>query len=84
MNVADPGLPAAAPYMGLISITIYLLFIGLSWWCLQEFRFDVLLRRPKSPQAKLLQIFLSIALGYQLARFFLDYLEVSLGLQRMF
>lgn len=83
MNPLDPAM-AAARYMGLISIFVYLLFIALSWWALQEFRFDVLLRRPKSPQGKMLQIFLSIALGYELARFFLDYLQISLGLQRMF
>jgi uncharacterized integral membrane protein (TIGR02327 family) len=70
--------------MGLVTIVVYLLFIALSWWALQEFRFDVLLRRPKSPQGKLLQIFLSIVLGYGLGRFFLDYLQISLGLQRMF
>ncbi|KIL40627.1 membrane protein [Gordoniibacillus kamchatkensis] len=75
---------AAARYMGLINIFVYLLFIALSWWALQQFRFDVLLRQPKSAQGKMLQIFLSIALGYELARFFLDYLQYSLGLQRMF
>jgi uncharacterized integral membrane protein (TIGR02327 family) len=83
MNPFDPALEGAR-YMGLVNIFVYLLFIGLSWWALQEFRFDVLLRRPKSAQSKLLQIFLSVALGYQLARFFLDYLQYSLGLQRMF
>jgi uncharacterized integral membrane protein (TIGR02327 family) len=84
MNMTPNPVLAGAQYMGLISIAIYLIFIALSWWALQEFRFDVLLRRPKSTQSKLLQIFLSIALGYQLGRFFLDYLQFSLGLQRMF
>jgi uncharacterized integral membrane protein (TIGR02327 family) len=83
MNEFDP-VYAASRYMGLVTIVVYLLFIALAWWALQELRFDVLLRRPKSPMGKLLQIFLSIALGYELGRFFLDYLQVSLGLQRMF
>jgi uncharacterized integral membrane protein (TIGR02327 family) len=83
MDTLEPAY-GAARYMGLLSIFVYVLFIGLSWWALQEFRFDVLLRRPKSPQSKLLLIFLSIVLGYQLGSFFLTYLQYSLGLQRMF
>lgn len=83
MDLLEPAY-GAARYMGLLNILVYLLFIGLSWWTLQEVRFDVLLRRPKSPQSKLLQIFLSIALGYQLGNFFMSYLQYSLGLQRIF
>jgi uncharacterized integral membrane protein (TIGR02327 family) len=79
-------LPAlsAAPYLAIIYIVIYLLFIALAWWALQEFRFDVLLKRPKSGPAKLLQILLSIALGYLVASFFIQYLNFSIGLNQMF
>lgn len=69
---------------GLINIWIVLTFIGFSWWALQGLKFDAAFKRPKSIQAKLLQIFLSIALGYQLARFVIDYLQWSTWIPGMF
>jgi uncharacterized integral membrane protein (TIGR02327 family) len=78
-----PALSGAA-YMAVIYIGVYLLFIALSWWALQEFRFDLLLKRPKSTPAKLLQILLSIALGHMVASFFMQYLNLSVGLKLMF
>lgn len=71
-------------YMSLIYIGIYLLFIVLSWWALQEFRIDLFLKRPRSTPAKLLQILLSIALGQLVASFFMQYLNLSVGLKLMF
>lgn len=62
---------------GAFSIVIMLVCIGLSWWALQSFRIDVFLKNPKGPQAKLLQILLSLALGYETARFILDYFHWS-------
>jgi uncharacterized integral membrane protein (TIGR02327 family) len=78
------ALSRAVPYMAIINIGLYLLCIALSWWALQEFRFDVLLKRPKSPQAKLLQILLAIALGHLAASFFMQYLGLSVGLNSIF
>lgn len=74
----------AIPYMAIVNIGLYLLCIALSWWALQEFRFDVLLKHPKSPQAKLLQILLAIALGHLVAGFFMQYLGLSVGLNGIF
>jgi uncharacterized integral membrane protein (TIGR02327 family) len=78
------ALSRAVPYMAIINIGLYLLCIALSWWALQEFRFDVLLKRPKSPQAKLLQILLAIALGHLTASFLMQYLGLSVGLNGIF
>jgi uncharacterized integral membrane protein (TIGR02327 family) len=78
------ALSRAVPYMAIINIGLYLVCIALSWWALQEFRFDVLLKRPKSPQAKLLQILLAIALGHLTASFFMQYLGLSVGLNSIF
>lgn len=69
---------------GLISIILCIAFIGLSWWALQAFHFEKVLKRPNSAQAKLLQIFLSIVMGYELSRFFLDYLNWSLVFGNLF
>ncbi|UJF33264.1 DUF1146 family protein [Paenibacillus hexagrammi] len=67
-----------------LHIMIYLICIGVSWWALQEFRFDVLLKRPKSAPAIMLQILLSIALGQLVASFFIQYLGLSIGFGNMF
>ncbi|MBP1157836.1 MULTISPECIES: DUF1146 family protein [unclassified Paenibacillus] len=69
---------------GLLNIALVLVFIGVSWWSLQELKLESILKRPKSTQAKLLQILLSIALGYQTARFVIDYLEWSTWFSGMF
>lgn len=69
---------------GLISILVALVCMALAWWALQQFRFDLFLKQPKSPAAKMLQVLLSIALGYQIARFILDYFNWSNMLKGMF
>jgi uncharacterized integral membrane protein (TIGR02327 family) len=63
---------------GMINILISIVCIWCAWWALQNFRIDVFLRQPKSPQAKLLMIFLSIVIGYTVARFVIDYLSWSM------
>lgn len=69
---------------GMMNIVIALVCIGLSWWGLQEFKLDAFLKRPRSKQAKLLQIFISVALGYQVTRFIVDYFHWSTWLSGMF
>lgn len=69
---------------GLVSIVVVLLCMGLSWWALQQFRFDLFLKQPKSAPAKMLQVLLSVALGYQIARFVLDYFHWTQLLKGMF
>lgn len=78
----DVAYTVAVSSMGYILLS--LLCIAFSWWGLQQLRLDKLLKNPKSPQAKLLQIFFSIALGYTIARFFLDYFNWSAMLKGMF
>ncbi|MDA5108138.1 MULTISPECIES: DUF1146 family protein [Brevibacillus] len=69
---------------GVVSIILTVLFIALSWWGLQAIRFDLFLKKPDSAQAKLLQILLSLVIGYEVARFFLDYLGWSLMIGQVF
>ncbi|TDF93534.1 DUF1146 family protein [Paenibacillus piri] len=69
---------------GLLNIVIVLICIGCSWWALQEIQLEKIMRRPRSVQSKLLQILLSIALGYQVARFVIDYFHWSTWLPGMF
>jgi len=69
---------------GVVSIILTVLFIALSWWGLQAIRFDLFLKKPDGAQAKLLQILLSLVIGYEVARFFLDYLSWSLIIGQVF
>lgn len=71
----------------LIQIGLVIVCIGLAWYGIQQIRLELFLRNPKSGAAKILQILLSIALGYQVARFTIDYISWSLswsGLSMMF
>ena len=71
-------------YSSVIGITLSILSIGITWWALQILRFDIFTHSPKSPQAKTLQIILSIVIGYQLAKFFIEYLGWSMNLKVLF
>jgi uncharacterized integral membrane protein (TIGR02327 family) len=69
--------------IAVINILVAIVFIALSWWALQAFRFDLFVHKIDSAQAKLLQILLSIFIGYGVARFFMDYLGWSLMLREL-
>lgn len=58
----------------LLSIVSHLLFIGMSWWALQALDFERFLRKNRVAQARLLYLFLAIAIGSAVSNFFLDYL----------
>ncbi|WP_339322570.1 DUF1146 family protein [Paenibacillus sp. FSL W8-0194] len=70
--------------MGLISMIVSLVCIGLSWWALQNLKLDLFIRFPKSPQGKLLHLLLAIILGHFVAKFLLDYLNWSQMIKYMF
>ncbi|BAB07470.1 BH3751 [Halalkalibacterium halodurans C-125] len=65
----------------LIHIVVHVMFLAAVWWALQSFKFDLFVKNPKSPQAMLLMIFVTIALAYLVSSFFLQYLESSLMLR---
>jgi uncharacterized integral membrane protein (TIGR02327 family) len=69
---------------GMLNIFITLICIGCSWWAIQELQLEKILKRSRSVQSKLLQILLSIALGYQVARFIVDYFHWSTWFSGMF
>lgn len=71
-------------YTSLLAITISIFCIAITWWSLQALKFDKLMNRPKGSQAKALQIILSVVIGYQLAKFLIDYLSWSTNLKSLF
>jgi uncharacterized integral membrane protein (TIGR02327 family) len=68
---------------GIFSIILTVICIWIAWWALQGFRFDIFMRRPGGPQAKVLQILISVIIGYLVASFIIDYLEWSLVLKQL-
>ncbi|AZP03249.1 DUF1146 family protein [Jeotgalibaca ciconiae] len=65
---------------GLLKLISHMLFIFLSFWALKAVRIEKWIRKNHIPEARILYVFLSIALGYLVSSFFLDFLEVSRNL----
>lgn len=68
----------------LINICFSLICIVFSWRILINIRFEEWMRIKKPIYTKLLLILLSIALGHQLATFFIDYLGWSRLISQVF
>jgi len=68
----------------MMGMLLSIFFIGLSWWVLQVFKFDLFIRYPNSTQAKLLQLILAVVLGHGVTLFFLDYIKWSGFLKYLF
>lgn len=69
---------------GLFSIFVTLGCILLSWNLLQDLKLDALIKHPRSPRARLLQVVFAIVLGHLVARFFLDYWEWAGAMKWLF
>lgn len=69
---------------GIVHILLSITFIGLSWWALQIVRWDRILSKPNSAQAKLLIIFISIIFGLFLTEFFVSYFNWSSLIKYLF
>jgi uncharacterized membrane protein YwzB len=72
------GSQAMAALNGIFPLLVMVIGIMLAWWCLQEFRLDLFLRRPRSAQAIWFRIVLAVVLGHQFSRFFIDYFNWAL------
>jgi len=68
----------------LVNIVLSLACIGLAWWVLQAVKWDLFLRRPDGPQARLLIVLLALLVGSSVAAFLSDYLGWSLLLHTLF
>lgn len=65
-------------------LIVHLLFLILTWWAIQSFKFDLFVKNPQSARAKVLMIFITIAISSSVADFFLNYLNSSLRLPNLF
>lgn len=78
------SVPTSVGMNGLTAILVSLACIVLSWWALQNLKLDLIIKHPKGPQGKLLQLLLAIVLGRFVAAFILDYLGYTQMLRYMF
>ncbi|WP_018923162.1 DUF1146 family protein [Salsuginibacillus kocurii] len=68
----------------IVHIAVNLLVLVLVWWSLQAFKFELFVRDPESPQAKILTVLVTLGLTYLVSEFFLEYLNWSLMLRFLF
>lgn len=69
---------------GLISMVSHIIFIIITWRLLQEVRFEGIFKKSKVFEARLFLIFVTIAIGTTVSRFFLDFLIWSQQLVNLF
>ncbi|WP_208590745.1 DUF1146 family protein [Gracilibacillus suaedae] len=69
---------------GLIGMLSHLIFIVITWQVLQALNFDELFRKNKVFEARILVIFITIAIGSTVSNFFLDFLKWSQQLIYLF
>ncbi|WP_256759176.1 DUF1146 domain-containing protein [Cohnella sp. WQ 127256] len=69
----DAGLFEMAGWNGVFSIFVTLGCVVVAWIVIQEINFDKILRQPRGPRARVLQLLLAVGLGQLVAQFVLDY-----------
>lgn len=77
-------LPSSVAVGGLTAIIVSLVSIAVAFWALQNLKLDLVVRNPKGPQGKLLQLLLAVVLGHFVASFVLDYWGYTRMLRYMF
>ncbi|MFD2760997.1 DUF1146 family protein [Lentibacillus juripiscarius] len=68
----------------LIGMLSHLLFIYITWRVITTINFDPLIRKGRETEARLLIIFVAIAIGTNVSRFFLDFIQWSQDLLFLF
>jgi len=68
----------------LLTIISHVFFISMTFWAMQSLRTDSWIKKNHIPQARLLYIFISIAIGYTVSSFFLEFINSSQNLLLLF
>ena len=68
----------------LVYIFVHILFLVVTWWALQAFKFDLFVKNINSARAKTLMILMTIAISHLVSSFFLEYLNSSTMLKYLF
>lgn len=67
-----------------IALISHIFFIGVSFYALQAVRLDMIFKKGKNFQIQLIYILLSIALGYTVSNFLLNFTGLSKQLPYLF
>ncbi|MDN6729082.1 MAG: DUF1146 family protein, partial [Alkalibacterium sp.] len=65
----------------LTSLVSHMFFVFIAFWALQALKTDVWIKKYHIPQARTLYILISIAIGYTVSNFFIDFI---LSIQNLF
>lgn len=76
--MANFGLQAA------VDLIIHIVTLIITWWAMQNIKWEAFTRHPKSSRTKILMIFIAIAISYLVAKFFIDYVTWSLNLPQIY
>ncbi|MFZ0370233.1 MAG: DUF1146 family protein [Halobacillus sp.] len=68
----------------ILSMTSHIIFIIITWRVLQSVNFDAFFRKQRVFEARVLIIFITIAIGTTVSRFFLDFIAWSNSLVFLF
>ncbi|WP_138420727.1 DUF1146 family protein [Aquibacillus sediminis] len=68
----------------LLSMISHLIFIIITWQVLQSLRIDPIFKKGRTFEAKVLMIFITIAIGTTVSKFFIDFLQWSQQLILLF
>ena len=68
----------------ILSMTSHIIFIIITWRVLQSVNFDAFFRKHRVFEARVLIIFITIAIGTTVSRFFLDFIAWSNSLVFLF
>lgn len=63
--------------IALMSILSHIVFIFITWRLIQTINFEPLIRKGKGTEAQILILFVTIAIGSTVSRFFLEFLQWS-------
>lgn len=72
------GIQAAA------TLLTHLFFVLLTFWALQAVRVEKIIRKYHISQARVLYLLISIAIGYQVSSFFIEFIIASQNLIFLF
>lgn len=70
--------------LAIISMISHLIFIYITWRVVLTINFDPLIRKGRTTEAKILLLFITIVIGSQVSRFFLEILQWSSDLMYLF
>ncbi|MFC3886438.1 DUF1146 family protein [Bacillus songklensis] len=75
---------AGVGQQAIMTLCSHLFFIVVTWWALQGFQIEKLMKPNRVIQARLLLILLTITIGSAVSNFFLDYLFWSQRIPTLF